>query len=141
MSTNARLGRDFLLKIGDSGSPETFSTVGALRTTRMSLNNSPVDVTNIGSNGFREMLSGRNVQSVTFSGDGIFADTAAEEALRQAAFGSTITNFQIFSGGDSGDSFDGAFIVTSYERSGSHDGAEAFSVTMESSGQITFTAA
>ena len=27
MSTNARLGRDFLLKIGDSGSPETFSTV------------------------------------------------------------------------------------------------------------------
>jgi predicted secreted protein len=38
------------------------------------------------------------------------------------------------------DTIDGSFKITSYERSGEFNGEETYSITLESSGQITFTA-
>ena len=40
-----------------------------------------------------------------------------------------------------GDSIAGTFAISSYERSGEFNGEETFSLTMESSGQLTHTSA
>jgi len=63
-------GSAFLLKIGDGANPVVFSTVAGLRTTQMTINAETVVVTNQGSGGWRELLSGAGVRSVSLSGAG-----------------------------------------------------------------------
>jgi TP901-1 family phage major tail protein len=135
----AQKGSLFLLKVGDGGGPETFTTVGGLRTTRFTVNNTPVDVTNKGSSGMRELLAGGGIQSMSVSGDGVFTDAATEETVRANAAANSINNYQIVSG--NGDVWQGAFLITNYGRSGAHTAEETFTISLESSGAITFTAA
>ena len=42
----AQKGRAVLMKIGNAGSPETFTTIGGMRSTTLTLNDETVDVTN-----------------------------------------------------------------------------------------------
>ncbi len=129
----------FLLKAGDGGGPETFTTVGGMRATSFQINTTTVDVTNKGSGGMRELLAGGGIQSMSLSANGTFSDSAAEETVRSQAAANSINNYQIVSG--NGDEWEGAFQITSYQRSGNFDGDEQFSISLESSGAITFTAA
>ena len=61
-------GSAFLLKVGNGGSPPTYQTVAGLRTTQLSVNGDPVNVTSKDSGGWRELLSGAGVRSVSASG-------------------------------------------------------------------------
>ena len=71
-------GSAFLLKVGDGASPPLYTTIAGLRTTQLSVNADTVVVTNKGSGGWRELLSGAGVRSVSLSGAGVFSGTAAE---------------------------------------------------------------
>ena len=42
----AQKGSAMLLKVGNGGSPETFTTIGGLRSTGITLNDEAVDITN-----------------------------------------------------------------------------------------------
>ena len=42
----AQKGADLLMKIGDGGSPESFTTIGGMRSTSLSMNDEMVDITN-----------------------------------------------------------------------------------------------
>jgi len=137
-SITAKPGRDFLLKVSDQTSPTNFVTVGGLRNVQLTINNNPVDITNAASNGFREYLPDGGVQSFSFSGDGIFdSETTGANSLFDAAQNRTVIEGQISSG--HGDSFTGFFVVTSFQRSGAFDGAETFSVSLESTGQLVYS--
>ena len=67
-------GSAFLLKVGDGGDPPVYSTVAGLRTTQLAINGEPVVVTNKDSGGWRELLSGAGVRSVSESGRGCSPD-------------------------------------------------------------------
>ncbi len=134
----AQKGTLFLLKVGDGGGPETFTTVGGLKTASFNISTASVDVTNMSSNGMRELLAGAGIQTMSLSGNGVFTDSAAEETVRANAAANSIDNYQLVAG--NGDTWQGAFLITSYQRSGNFDGAEAFTISLESSGAITFTA-
>ena len=57
-------GKDILLKIGDGGAPEVFTTVAGLRARTIALNARTVDVTDGDSAGrWRELLAGAGVRS------------------------------------------------------------------------------
>src|SRR3546814_3221731 len=75
-------GSDFLLKIGAGESPPTYRTVAGLHTTQMSVNGEAVNVTTKESGGWRELLSGAAVRSVSVSAAGIFTGSDAEVRLR-----------------------------------------------------------
>lgn len=137
--TTAFRGRDFVLKIGDGGSPEAFSTVAGLRSTGLTINNNPVDITNVASEGFQELLADGGVQSFEFRGQGIVVSDADMQALADQARLRTTKSYQITSA--FGDTFEGSLIIASFERSGSYDGAEEFTVTLQSTGSITYVAA
>lgn len=134
-------GRLFLVKRGQGdGPPETFTTVGGMRSTGMTINNETVDVTDKGSAPWRELLAGAGLKSMSISLAGVFKNDAELKALQQrilATDGTDILNFQIIS--ESGDKFVGAFQITSLERTGEHVGEEQYSISLESSGAITFT--
>jgi len=137
---SAQKGSLVLLKIGNGGSPtETFATVGGLRTTGFTLNNQAVDATNKDSGAWRALLEGAGIRSITLSGSGIFTDAASEETVRTQAFANSIRNYELHFG--NGDKLAGAFQITSYQRSGNHDAEEIYSISLASSGSITFTVA
>jgi predicted secreted protein len=50
---SAEKGSAFLLKIGNGGNPPVFSTVAGLRTTQLSVNGEPVNVTSKDSGGWQ----------------------------------------------------------------------------------------
>ena len=97
-----------------------------------------VDVTNKDSSGNRTLLADGGVFSMSVSGSGVFTDSAAEETLRSTMNASTFKNFQVIIP-DFG-TYQGAFMVASLEYSGEHNGEVTYSVTLESSGAITYTA-
>ncbi len=133
----AQKGSLVLIKVGNGGGPETFTTIGGLRTTRFVLNNQVVDTTNKDSGAWRSLLAGAGIRSITLSGNGVFTDTSSEELVRGYAFSNSINNYEFYFGGN--DKFAGAFQITSYERSGNFDGEETYAITFESAGTITST--
>ena len=130
-------GRDLLLKIGDGGSPEAFTTIGAARTVSMTLNNQAQDSTSMADSGVQTLQPDAGVQIMTAALDGLFKDAAAEETLRATAFGRAVKNYQLLF--PNGDLYTASFVVQNYARSGSHDGLETFSVTLARSGAGIFT--
>ena len=135
----AEKGRAFILKAGDGGAPETFTAVAGLRTTQISINNEVVDATNKDSGGWRELLAGAGVRTVSVSGTGIFTGSAAEADIRNRVLAASIDHFEICF--ESGDKFTGSFQVTSLDFSGSYNAARSFTLSLDSSGPVTFVPA
>lgn len=132
----AQKGASLLLKIGNGGSPESFTTIGGLRSTSITLNDEAVDVTNKDSSGNRTLLADGGIHSMSISGSGIFTDAASETTLRGTMNASSFTNFQLIIP-DFG-TYTGAFMVSSLEYAGEYNGEVTYSVSLESSGAITF---
>jgi TP901-1 family phage major tail protein len=137
----AQAGRTLLLKIGDGGSPtEVFTTVAGLKTKQLQLNSQTVDATNADSaSQWRELSAGAGVKSATLSGAGIFRDQASDETVRAAFFAGTNANWQIVVP-DFG-TLQGAFQIAALEYAGAYDGAVTFTITLQSAGVISWTAA
>ena len=135
----AQKGSSLLIKIGDGGSPEAFTTVGGLRSTSISLNDEAVDVTTMDSSNNRELLANGGIQTISISGSGVFTDAASESTLRTAFGASSFSNYQVIVP-DFG-TYEGAFMIASLEYAGEYNGEVTYSVTLESSGSISFTAA
>ncbi len=135
--TTAYKGRDFVLQMGNGATSETFATVGALRTTSLSINNNPVDITNVSSNGWQEMLGDAGTQSVEISADGVVANDAQFATFETAAHDRTTHNYQLVSGVDRDVTRSGSFVISSYSETGAHGDAPTFNVTLQSNGAIT----
>jgi len=129
-------GRSFLLKKGDGATVEAFTAVGGIQTKSLSINNNPVDVSD-DSAGYQKMLNDGGIQSLEISGSGVVKNDAQMKALIAAADARTEHNWQIVSG--LGDTYEGPYVISQFQRSGGHDGAETFSLTLVSSGEISYT--
>ena len=130
-------GSDFLIKVGDGGGPEVFTTIACMRSTSFSLNNEQIDTTSKCNNQWREMIEG-GVRSMSLSLAGIFNDDATMATMIAENNQGAISNYQITSG--YGDVYEGAFQATTQERSGEYTDAEQYSMSLESAGEITYTA-
>ena len=145
----AQKGLDMLIKIPVSG---TVTTVAGLRSTSITMSDESVDITNKDDRGVKKLLAGGGVNSVAISGSGVFTDQPAELAVRTAfeaqknvaANGSSaqtaaFTSFT-FVIPDLG-KYVGLFQVTSLEYAGEYNGEVTYSMSFESAGFATFTAA
>lgn len=134
----AQRGKDLLLKV-DSTGLGGFITVAGLRSRAIAFNAETVDVTNADSVGhWRELLGGSSVKSARITGAGIFKDAASDEVVRGLFFDGEIRTWQVVIP-DFG-SVAGAMQVTSFELTGRHDGEVAFELSLDSAGEISFTA-
>ena len=130
----AQKGAAFLLKIGDSGSPQTYETVAGLRTTQMSINGDTVVVTTKESGGWRELLSGAGTRSVSVSASGIFLGSDAEDRVRANALAGTLDAYELSF--EDGAKMRGQFLVQRLDYAGDFNGERTYSVQLESSGQV-----
>lgn len=124
----ATAGREFTIAVGAT-------TVAGCRTKSISINKTPIDVTNDDDAGFRTLLAEAGQMDIDMSLDGI----AKSDALRllaidpDAAFSSMTVTF-----GD-GDTLVGSAFISSYEESGTYNDAVTFSASMLFSGTLTGT--
>jgi TP901-1 family phage major tail protein len=130
-------GKDFLIQ-RETATPGQYATIGFLRSTSMSINNETVDVTTKDDMPWRQLLAECGVRSMSLSGAGVFSDNATVNSVITDVMAGTIGNYQIISG--HGDKFTGLFQPVSFERSGEYNDSEQYSITLESGGEITFTA-
>jgi TP901-1 family phage major tail protein len=132
---SAQKGSAFLLKVGDGGTPLAYSTVAGLRTTQMSVNGEAVNVTSKDSGGWRELLSGAGVRSVSVAGSGIFTGSAAEVRLKGNALAGVIDDYELsFEGGER---MRGRFLVTRLDYAGDYNGERTYTLSLESSGVVS----
>lgn len=126
-------GKDLLLKAGDGGAPESFITLGAARTTSVLIENNPVDITSLNSKGFQELQVKGGIQNLEISVEGIFKDGEAEDLLRSAAFNRELKNYQLIF--PNGEVVEGVFLISQYQREGSYNGLEMFSLKLLRTGE------
>ncbi len=136
----AQKGKLVLLKADlAGGSPQSYTTIAGLRTTTWTVNGEDVDVTTKDDDGWQQRLSGAGVRSISISANGIFQDSTVEEPVRQWAFDQTINWFLITF--ENGDTLECQFQISNYERTGDHDGAENYSLSLNSHGTPNYVAA
>jgi len=127
-------GSAFLLKIGNGGDPVTYATIAGLRTTQISVNGEAVNITSKDSGGWRQLLPGAGVRSVSVSGAGIFTGSAAEVRLRDHALGGAIDDYQLSF--ESGERLQGQFLITRLDYAGDYNGERTYTLSLESSGAV-----
>lgn len=127
-------GSAFLLKVGDGGGPPVYATVAGMRTTQLSVNGEAVNVTSKDSGGWRELLSGAGVRSVSVSAAGIFTGSAAEVRIRNHALSGTIDEYELSF--ESGERMRGRFLVTRLDYAGDYNGERNYALSLESSGPV-----
>ena len=130
----AEKGSAFLLKVGNGASPPIFATVAGMRTTQMSVNGESVNVTSKDSGGWRELLSGAGVRSVSVAASGIFTGSAAETRLRASALAGLIDDYELSF--ESGERMRGRFLVARLDYAGDYNGERSYALSLESSGQV-----
>lgn len=134
--TTAYKGRSAALSLSSNGG-STFTAIGGVRVTNLTINNNPVDITNVGSGGVQELLPDGGTQSVSANLDGIVVSDAAFKTMQTQADDRTLIWYKL--------SFGGAGIISckmavnSLGLGAPHDGAQTFTASISSSGTITFT--
>lgn len=130
----AEKGSAFLLKIGNGGNPPVYATVAGLRTTQLSVNGEAVAITSKDSGGWRELLSGAGVRSVSVSGAGVFTGSVAEQRVKSNALAGVIDDYQLSF--ESGERMSGRFLVTRLDYAGDYNGERSYTFSLESSGPV-----
>ena len=134
----AQKGKDLLLKVDSTGT-SIFTTVAGMRSRTLSLNSETVDITHAESAGrWRELLEGAGSKTARVTGSGVFKDAASDALIRSYVFNGTIRNWQVLIP-DFG-IVEGPFQISSMDFNGKHDGEVAFDLTLESAGELLFTA-
>jgi TP901-1 family phage major tail protein len=131
------------LQIGNGGSPsEVFTELGGLQIIRMNVSSRIVNASNLSSGAWRKLISPSGSQaginSLSISGNGLFTAQTSEETLRQKAFSGASCNYKLVFANLS--SITGEFKISEYSRNASVDGQEGYSISLESAGDITYTA-
>lgn len=130
----AEKGSAFLLKVSDGGAVPVYGTVAGLRTTQLAINGEAVVVTNKGSGGWRELLSGAGVRSVTVSGAGVFTGSPAEMRIKANALAGTLDDYELSF--ESGERLRGRFLVSRLDYAGDFNGERSYTIALESSGAV-----
>lgn len=132
-------GRLFLAKVDTTGAG-AFNTIAGGRTKSMTINSEQVDVTNSGSaNQMRELLEGAGVKSISATLGGVFEDDAAFGTAAGYALAGTIREWQLIIP-DFG-TYEGLFQIASMDLGGEYNAEQNYSFSLESAGDISFTAA
>lgn len=133
-------GKNFVLQIESSGSPGTFTTIGGLRSKSFSFSAEGIDKTNHGSSEWKELVDAAGIRSVSVSGSGVFTDSATESQMRTDALAQTLRKFRLLDSSNS-DYYEGTFKITSMEEASEYNGERNWSISLESSGPVTYNLA
>ena len=115
----------------------TLRLLCGLQATSVTINQEGVDTTDNCSNGQRQMLEGAGVRSFSISGNGITRLPTALSFLLSSYFAQSHIYVKVKSGTLE---LYSTMQITAFGGSASHNGAELFEITLESTGRVTTSA-
>lgn len=128
----AQKGMSILLQKGAT-------TIGGFRTRSFSINAEIVDVSTADdTNRYRQLLAAAGFKSISFSGDGVVKDTAAQQAMITDILAQTNDTYTLTWPGIG--TLVGLFTISKFDAAGPQNGEATFTVSLESAGDIVFTA-
>ena len=130
----AQKGAAFLLKISNGAATPVYQTVAGLRTTQMSITGDTVVITSKDSGGWRELLSGAGVRTVSVSASGIFLGSTAENQIRTNAMAGTLDEYELSF--EDGAKLRGKFLIQKLDYAGDFNGERNYAMQLESSGAV-----
>ncbi len=135
--SNELKGSEFTLELEDPANVGVFELIGGLKSKSFTLNGEPVEVTNHGSNGWRELLNGAGLQSMDVSGEGVTQQTATIKRLFEAWRDNQLVKARIklLLGAEDVIQITGDFKVATIELSGENDKEVPYSTSLMSSGR------
>lgn len=143
-NTAAKSGFGTLLKIGDGGGSEVFTTIAEIKQIQGPKSKADTfDATNMGSPtnsggtaGFREFIAGLiDAGEVQITGN--YTSVASQDSLRTTHWNGTLRNFQLVVPLAVPETWSFAAVVTSLDITLPHDGLMAFAATLKMSGVPT----
>lgn len=121
-------------------SPSVYTLVGGLRSKSQTFNSEAIDVTNHDSGEWKTLLDGNGIRSYSLSGSGVHnGDVATLNLIEDNSRSNTLTNFRIIDTDNSGRVYEGFFKIASFERAGEYNAEQTYSISLESSGEITIS--
>ena len=114
------------------------TTVAAVRTRTVTINNEPVDITSDDDQGFRTMLEDPGTKTLDMSVEGIMKNTTDFLGVAMSTT-DIIEGYSIEFPGLG--TLAGDFVVAGFEVGAAYNEAATFSATLQSSGAFTFTPA
>lgn len=134
----AQLGRTLALQIDTTGGG-SYSTIASIRTKSLKIANEAVDVTTGDSaNQWRELLANAGVKSMEISFSGLFDDGVPLNLVNTLMLAGTIRNFKLTH--PSLGTYTALFQISAFELAGEFNGALEFTATLESAGEVVFSA-
>jgi predicted secreted protein len=134
--TTAYRGRDALLKVSSDGG-SNFVLVGGCRTTNVTYNNNPVDISNALSQGYTEFMPDAGNKELQVALDGVITNDPMQIILETSARDRTLLAYRInYSGAGV---FTGFFAISTFTINGVYNQAQTFTCALVSSGQIVYT--
>ncbi len=132
-------GRDVILKRGDAASPEVFTAIAGATSSGMSVSNGELDVTTNDEDGVKTLLAGKYGLAGSSSLSGIAKDELTFAAMRTSVLAGTILNYQlVIPGAVGGGTWSFAAAIATLEETGEMDGALTYTITLNTSGTLTF---
>jgi TP901-1 family phage major tail protein len=133
----AQKGAAILIQKGSGGG---VVTLGGIRSKTFTLNSETVDVTTADdSNRYRQLLAATGIKNMAVSGDGVVKDTAAQQQAVTDCLAQTVDTYTLTVPGIG--VFVGTFQITQFQiGSATYNGEIPYSISLESGGDITFTA-
>ena len=129
-------GSSVLIQVGSGGMPETFATLGGLRTSDMQVRCRGTEASGPESGVWQKLSPVAGLLAMSLKGSGAVTGSAADETLRGYVFAGTPASFRfVFA---SGAHVTGSFLVLSYQRWGDHDGEESYAIYLESAGTLHY---
>ncbi|WND02054.1 phage major tail protein, TP901-1 family [Temperatibacter marinus] len=130
-------GKDFLLLVEDMSNEGSFLQIGGFRSNSFSINGETVDITSKNSRGYRELLDGAGIKSLSTSGSGIFMSDETIKFVNGVALTGIIHTWQLVVPGMG--SYTAPFALTTFEMSGEHNGEVTYSLSLESAGLVAYS--
>lgn len=114
---------------------EAFTTLGGLRSKSFSFSADSIDVSNHGSNQWKELLDEAGMKSVSLSGAGVYTSATNYRLCESNALAGLLTCFAILDS-VTGRVYYGCYKITGLEATAEYDGEAGYSLSMDSSGEI-----
>ena len=129
----AKSGRDLLIK-------KAGTAIAGFRTNTVTIDGSPVDITDKGDGGFRTLADFAGVRSMDIEGDGVWkANTLGALAYAASSTGLLLTDITIVNA--NGDTIAGDFYLANYVETSPHETEITFTASLQSSEAWTVTPA
>lgn len=132
-------GTKVLLKVGDSGSPETFTALAGQQSTTMTGDATTADVTDKSHSGWTSTMNVLRGLTVQAQGVVDWTDSTGIDVLRGAWQAGTDVNCQLVLNA-SGAYYQAAFQVTAFNISGEHTDATRYDITLQNNGTVSYNA-